>query len=355
MANIKVLSLTESEEWLRLLKLIPTEFSDVYYAPNYYSLYEEYGDGKALCFVYEDNDNLILYPFLKNEINSLGYNLDDTYYDIQGAYGYNGFISSTTDKCFVSQFLDEFHKYCLDNKIVAEFTRFHPLIKNYQFVDKNVIFDRNTVYIDLQKSEDEIFSSMQSDTRREIRNATRRHGLSCKQYKSVTKELKDKLFLIYQDAMDRLEADKYLRFNVKYFDTLFDDQDAVTLVCYDDTMEPVGFYVSIYSKDYFNMHLGGSKTDAMKKSPNNFMYFEIAKMAKSLGCKYMLFGGGTTSDPEDSLLRYKKHISPLLADFYIGKKVHIEDVYNNVVEQWKSRYPEHYQNNKVKLLGYRDI
>lgn len=239
MANIKVLTLNDSDEWLSLIDKIPNEFSDVYYTPNYYSLYEEYGDGKALCYVYEDNDNLILYPFLKNEINLLGYNLDDNYYDIQGAYGYNGFISSTTDKYFISHFLDEFHKYCINHNIVAEFTRFHPLIKNYELLSQGVVFDRNTVFVDLTKDVEEIFSKIKRDSRREIRQATTKHSLSCKYFTNVPNDLKQDLFSIYTETMDRLNAGEYLRFNKKYFDKLFDDRNSITLVCYDVDLNPI--------------------------------------------------------------------------------------------------------------------
>jgi hypothetical protein len=44
----------------------------------------------AKCFVYQKGSNITLYPFLINSVNALGYNLDKEYFDIQGAYGYNG-------------------------------------------------------------------------------------------------------------------------------------------------------------------------------------------------------------------------------------------------------------------------
>ena len=36
------------------------------------TVYELNGDGKALCFVYEENDDISLYPFLINSINADG-------------------------------------------------------------------------------------------------------------------------------------------------------------------------------------------------------------------------------------------------------------------------------------------
>ena len=68
-------------------------------------LYENNGDGKAQCFVFEENDEIALYPFLINSVNELGYDLDNEYFDIQGAYGYNGAVSSSYDEDIIKKFL----------------------------------------------------------------------------------------------------------------------------------------------------------------------------------------------------------------------------------------------------------
>ncbi len=44
------------------------------------------------CFVFEKEENIVLQP-----LTPLGYRLDKEYYDIHGAYGYNGLISSSND------------------------------------------------------------------------------------------------------------------------------------------------------------------------------------------------------------------------------------------------------------------
>ncbi len=61
---------------------LPSTKRDVYFTPSYYSLYQNYGDGEALCFSFEKDGNIALYPFLKNPITPLGYELDKEYYDI---------------------------------------------------------------------------------------------------------------------------------------------------------------------------------------------------------------------------------------------------------------------------------
>ena len=126
----KLLHISDKNEWNRVLHLFPPSNRDVYFTPEYYSLYERNGDGKACCFVYEEEDEKVLYPFLLNSINQLGYELDDEYYDIQGAYGYNGIITSSKKTDFIARFHDCFDKYCQERHIIAEFSRFHPLLNN---------------------------------------------------------------------------------------------------------------------------------------------------------------------------------------------------------------------------------
>lgn len=48
--NYRVLSLSDKAEWTRCLSKLPIEQQDIYYTPEYYSLYENYGDGNEQCF-----------------------------------------------------------------------------------------------------------------------------------------------------------------------------------------------------------------------------------------------------------------------------------------------------------------
>ena len=85
--SYKILTLGEKEEWAKSLEKLPIDQQDIYYTPEYYALYEKNGDGQAICFVFEKDKDIALYPFLINSVNDLGYELDDEYFDIQGAYG----------------------------------------------------------------------------------------------------------------------------------------------------------------------------------------------------------------------------------------------------------------------------
>ena len=63
-----VLTWENPNGWNRLLGKLPYGQQDVYFTPAYYSLYQNYGDGESLCFVFEKDENTAIYPFLINPI-----------------------------------------------------------------------------------------------------------------------------------------------------------------------------------------------------------------------------------------------------------------------------------------------
>ena len=96
---------------------------------------------KAMCFVFRKNEGIALYPFLMNSVNDLGYDLDVTYFDIQGAYGNNGAVTLNDTISFKNEFDMIFKEFCTDSNIIAEFTRFNPILNNHQFFDDQHIIN----------------------------------------------------------------------------------------------------------------------------------------------------------------------------------------------------------------------
>ena len=218
--EIKLFNLDNSTDWSKALESLPKEQRDVYFTPGYYNLYEAYGDGTACCFVFEKGGDIALYPFLKNSISTLGYELDKEYYDIQGAYGYNGVISSTEDKSFIGAFWEAFDVWCRENDVIAEFMRFHPMMKNHLLGDGHfkLIHDRNTVYLDLTQSEDDIFAGFDKGTRQHIRKASK----SIEIRPAERTEENVRIFnRIYRENMEHVNSIPYLFFNLQHFRNMF--------------------------------------------------------------------------------------------------------------------------------------
>lgn len=353
MADFGILSLDESEEWNAIIQELPIGQRDVYYTPEYYRLYEEMGDGKAQCFVYEQGNDLALYPFLINSVNQLGYVLDKEYFDIQGAYGYNGVVTSSYHPGFIAEFYKSFDEWCRQNNIIAEFTRFHPLLKNQKFSDQHrqVIYDRKTVFIDLRQPYSEIFNNYQRTTRKQIKRATKRHHLRVIEYSNAPNCV-DIFYPIYKETMDRSKAEEYLYFNKAYFYQLLDNTSSVCFVAMKGE-KPIASIIAFYNEQYLHGHLGGAFTKNLEMSPSAFLYDHIIKFGIEKSCKYFHVGGGRTTATYDALLSFKTNFSNKTSDFFIGKKIHNLQIYNKVVEQWVRSYPERVAKFKHHLLKYR--
>ena len=53
-----------TETWNQYFDLIPAELQDLYFREEYVRLYETDKE-KACCFVYQDGDSILLFPFLR--------------------------------------------------------------------------------------------------------------------------------------------------------------------------------------------------------------------------------------------------------------------------------------------------
>ena len=130
MIDFNVLSITNDGRWKEVLSSLPVQMQDIFYTPSYYKLFQIKDGGTSQCIVFSREEKVAIYPFLKNSIKSLGYKLDGEYFDIQGAYGYNGMISNTNEEIFLKECRSVFNRWCIEENIIAEFTRFHPIMQN---------------------------------------------------------------------------------------------------------------------------------------------------------------------------------------------------------------------------------
>ena len=351
--SYRILSLTESEEWGAILEKLPSDRRDVYFTPEYYSLYQNYGDGEARCFVFESDGEYVMYPFLINPISTLGYKLNKEYYDIQGAYGYNGIITSSENAVFIAAFWNAFDGYCQDNRIIAEFTRFHPLLNNQCLASPkmNSIFSRHTVSLNLLLSEDAIWKTQISSKNRNMIRKAEKEGVTI-----VESNDYETFRRLYDGTMTDLHAEDFYFFPKSYYDEYkytFKDKSLLCLALLGG--KAIAGSMFMFSEDFAHYHLSARDREFSRYAANNLILWHAIKMAKERGCKCFHFGGGTTGDDDDPLLHFKRSFSKELGEFWFGKRVHNQAIYDQIVSQWKERYPESYENNKVKLLGYREI
>ncbi len=329
--------------WDKYIDKLPKEKQDIYYTRQYCKMGELIEGGEAQLFVYEDKDNVALYPYIKHVVDfRQGSSL---FFDIETPYGYGGPVVKRHDSDFEDAFENAFLKYCQDENIIAEFLRFHPLMENENIFRRGieVLHNRKTVWIDLEKSLDEIWMQNISTQNRNTIKKCIKNGL-----KVEMSEDYDEFLEIYNQTMKKVGADDFYFFDKKYYDSVSITPYYLLMRVRKDS-ETLAAAIFMEFGDYFHYHLSGSRREFLRLAPNNILLWEAVKYAKMRGCKKIHLGGGLSDIQEDSLFQFKKKFSSECKDFYIGKRVHNRDVYKLLIRKWEI---EHGEKAKI-LLQYR--
>ncbi|MBN2412651.1 GNAT family N-acetyltransferase [candidate division KSB1 bacterium] len=348
MSIIKILEMEDKKEWLQLYENIP--FNDIYLSPSYLATCKHIMEGTPYCFVYFKNPGkYIMYPFFKRRINDLNMfsQLPDEYFDIISPYGYSGFLASSPE-LDVGDFIKEFDKFCRQEKIVNEFIRLNPLLRNHEYKGINdkleLIKWSETVYIDLDCPLEEIKGRFTSANKRNINKAIKND------LKMVELECNEKNLLeflnVYIHTMDRLNANSFYYFSKEYFMSLKEElNDKIKLFSViNKSGENMAMGIFFAFNQFLHYHLGGSWMTYWNMRPNNLLFSEVIEWAHLHGYKKLHLGGGYKKN--DSLFRFKKSFSPLTMPYFIVKRVHDSKMYNEL-----QRINKQYLNaNKIQKI-----
>jgi lipid II:glycine glycyltransferase (peptidoglycan interpeptide bridge formation enzyme) len=355
--EFSILSHNESEVWSGLLQKIPDTRKSPHFTPEFYKLFELRGEGQAICFAGVEGEKVILYPCLLNSINSLGYDLDKQYFDIQGAYGYNGPITNYQGEEFLNEFSNQLLDYYKQINLIAEFIRFCPILKNHLYLNYlDPIYEFNNVLIDLSMGYERIWlESFNKGVRKSIRKAIK-NNLHFEIYRG--REINDQSLDIFSDiylhTMDKNNADNYYLFPNEFYKELVTSLPDNLLLCFAKFgNESVSTEILLFNSNIAYGFLGGTLTEYYNFSPNSFLRNEIIKYLINRGIRKYSIGGGTR---DDSVYIYKRSFSQNSdSKFFIAKKIHNNKIYDEVINQWKLKHPEKITKFKNFLLKYRYI
>lgn len=315
-------------DWNRYIDKLPKKLRDVYFREAYYKLQEVNGAGEGQLFVYKEEENIAIYPFVLNEIK--GYELDEQYYDIETAYGYGGPLINCIDSGFNKRFESSFIDYCKSTNIIAEFIRFHPLLKNEMIFKENinVINNRNTVYIDLNKSIDDIWGNDIISKNRNVIRKAKKFGLTVN-FDNDMNTFKE----IYMKTMDKVSAQGYYYFNEAYYKALNNVNNVCINVKFENKTVASGIFMM--GDEIFHYHLSGSLREYLKYAPNNLMLWSAIQYAKDNGFSKFHLGGGLSNSVQDNLYKFKKSFGKDVTDFYIGTRIHNSRIYDYLINIWE--------------------
>ena len=334
---LKVFTMSQSAEWDNTVKSFAQY--DVYYLSGYVKSFAVHGDGEPLLFYYTGADlraiNVVMKRDIANDERFAGKIEAGTYFDFVTPYGYGGWIiEGDSDK---AELFGEYEKWCVDNGVVSEFVRLHPILNNYRDIAQayNVVRLGNTVAMDLSNP-DEIWNNITSKNRNVIRKAEK-SGVEIGLGNS--ENLFDAFRVVYDKTMDRDNADRYYYFDKDFYTAIRDGLNGNSTVFYAKNAdgEIIAASIILFCNGKLTYHLSGSKAEYRSLAPTNLLLYKAALWGCQNGCKTFHLGGGVGSR-EDNLFKFKRAFyKGELTEFHIGKKIFDTDKYNKLLALRESR------------------
>lgn len=329
---LEVYSLKNSLKWDSIVKSFKNH--DVYYLSGYVKPFALHGDGTPLLFHYENNDIRGINVVMKRDIADLpqfsGKLSKNTYFDFATPYGYGGWlIEGSGNK---KDLFEAYINWCVENNIVSEFMRFHPVLNNAPYHNEfcEVTELGNTITMDIS-SEETIWTNINSKNRNTIRKAQK---FSLTVERGFSKEIFEKFKEIYDATMVKNEAKAYYFFGSDFYESIENNMAEDAQVFYVTNTEGTIIAASIIfaTNEKLNYHLSGAIQEYRHMAPTNLLLYEAAVWGSKRGCKTFHLGGGVGS-AKDSLFDFKKSFyrgEP--TTFQIGKKVFNQKAYDMLLE-----------------------
>ncbi|TWT07094.1 GNAT family N-acetyltransferase [Planococcus sp. CPCC 101016] len=308
---------------------------DIYFEKDYGRLYEKIENGKCEEFILNHALGTVRHLFIKREIPM---KLDDrVFYDLMTPYGYGGphIVSGKPEdkEELVAVFQQEFGEYCLENGIVSEFVRFHPILKNHLDFSTcyELIFKRHTIQTDLANSADPILTEYSASCRRDIRHALKAgvefrvidHPENLKNFKEL-----------YTSTMQRNSADAVYYFDDEYFQNCIDwlgNYLVVVEVTYQGSI--IGMSLNFVCGDYIHVHLTGTLKEYHQLAPAYVLQYALVLWGKEQGKQLIHHGGGRTGEPDDKLYLFKKKFGRNEEfEYFNGRKIWNPEVYGRLCQ-----------------------
>ncbi len=329
---LTVYTLDQSEKWDSVVRSFHAY--DTYWLSGYVRAFQLHGDGEPMLFSYEGENvrgiNVVMKRDIAKDPKFHGKIEANTYFDFATPYGYGGWLIEGEE---TQALFSAYENWCRENAVVSEFVRFHPVLQNQTFAEKHydVVPLGLTVSMDLSSPET-IWENLTSKNRNVIRKA-QKNGIEIRRGRSV--ELYESFREIYNQTMDKDEADSYYYFSPAFYESICEDLKEEAQLFYaelDGKMIAAAVMLSVNGK--MNYHLSGSLREYSNLAPTNLLLYEAGLWGCENGLKTLYLGGGVGSG-EDGLFKFKKSFyrGEDLPQFSIGKKIFDTETYEELLKK----------------------
>ncbi len=298
----------DREQWLKLLNALPASRRDIHHHPNYMSIYEETYNETAVLFVFHQDQDYCIYPFIIRRIEPAS----KSPCDLTSVYGYGGPISNRSEDLLSPKFLRDFqtalHQWMSANGFVSEFCLLNPLFSQHQQTlvgpAANPAYRKEVVVADLTLPAPEIWSRIE-ERQRKAAALARRKGVVIEHSDLSATSLAD-FQRRYLDTMEVVNSGEFWKFPDNYFSNccscLGSEHVSLFNACIDGKIIASFFHLHMYDTVYY--HFSCSDLEYRKLNPTSLLMLDSLLWAKEQGYHNFHMGGGRTLG-HDSLFTFK--------------------------------------------------
>jgi hypothetical protein len=334
-----------AQRWRALVEGLPAELKDIHLLPEYGRIYRDSYGFEPLLALYREGAGYVLQTFVKRPLATLPFLLgqDDAnrFADLANPYGYGGPFSNGRDavetKMLYRKFTAALAMWCEAEGVASEFASLHPFAVEHQrgmiggTVECNYVKD--VVYIDLDGDAETVLRGLNRGHRSSVAKA-RRLGVLVE--KVATDDVNIKTFAdIYYATMRRRNAAERWFVPAGHFSNtvkhLGPERCSLFFATINGAVEAAYLLMHGFSTAYY--HFAGMRDAVPEARANNILMYETAIWAQRHGYKRYHLGGGVTSDPNDTLLRFKAGFSTARAPLYTYFRVCNNEVYDELCER----------------------
>lgn len=334
---IEEIKVTDADKWNKTVKSFNNY--DVFYLNEYVMAFmnEEEKNGVPTLLLYENGKDRAINVVFKRDISKdekISNKIEsEQYFDLISPYGYGGFLGQIEDYQTLNS---EYNTYCVQNGYVCEFVRFELFSNYYKHYDGEVETRTHNVVRSLEMPLDHMWMDFKQKVRKNVKKANN-YGLQII-IENTDEHLQDFLD-IYYSTMDRSNAENEYYFSKAFFQTINRMSDNIMYFHVIHKEKVISSELVIYGAENCYSYLGGTNSEYFDMRPNDLLKYEIIKWAKDKGLKNFVLGGGYGAD--DGIFKYKTCLAPNgIFDFYIGRKVFNQEVYDELVDLRAIDYPD---------------
>lgn len=305
---------------------------DIHFVPEYARGFEKHEGGTVSVYRHRSSFGEVSHLFIRRKIPVSGF---EEYSDILTPYGYGGPIVERCDpnreKELAQEYRLAFDRYCKEEKIICNFTRFHPLFQNHILFSgcyDEVTAIRDIVIVDLSK--DVFCEEFEKEARRYYRKYD---GIFHVRLDPECVHLKD-FIDIYYDTMDKNAAKPFYYFQRSYFEELVKRNEGHVFLCHAFMGDKIiASKLLLAEGDAVYSQFGGTRKGCYEYNAYSYLFAKyLLEIEKTGKYRWAVLGGGVSNRKDDGVLRFKKHFSRSLYPFYIGKRVYNREAYEKICD-----------------------